>query len=415
MAEQVHILSLNVRGFRDTSKITKTLNWAFEKKKIDIFLIQESHGEPKIMEVWKDLWKGKIYYSHGSSNSKGVAIFVKQDLDFEYISESKDEEGRYIMVKCKIYDMVYIIVNYYGPNKDDLENMSIMLKKVEEYEESNLVIGGDFNFVMNIDLDKSGGLPVTHFKMRDYLVTWMEDKGLVDIWRVEHPSTRQYTWRSNTKPRVQCRLDYFIISETITGNIKRNKILPGFMSDHSGININLATTKTKKGKGFWKFNNELLLNEIFVLEMREMLKEFGDLQGTCGAMLKWDTLKCVIRGICLKHGFRQAKERRLQVQLLEKKQSKLDLDIGINSKDEKKMEDLIRQKEELNYKLEQIIESETKGAAMRSKCDHYEHGEKSSKFFLGLEKHNGAKKHIKMLIDHNGFEVTDHVKILAED
>ena len=37
------------------------------------------------------------------------------------------------------------------------------------------------------------------------------------------------------------------------------------------------------------------------------------------------------------------------------------------------------------------------------------------KFFLGLEKHNGAKKHIKRLIDHNGFEMTEHEQILAEE
>ena len=29
----------------------------------------------------------------------------------------------------------------------------------------------------------------------------------------------------------------------------------------------------------------------------EMLNAFGDSQGNCGAILKWDTLKCVIRSM----------------------------------------------------------------------------------------------------------------------
>ena len=35
---------------------------------------------------------------------------------------------------------------------------------------------------------------------------------------------------------------------------------------------------------------------------------------------------------------------------------------------------------------ENLIENRTKGAILRSKCDWYENGEKSTKFFLNLEK-----------------------------
>ena len=36
--------------------------------------------------------------------------------------------------------------------------------------------------------------------------------------------------------------------------------------------------------------------------------------------------------------------------------------------------------------LEQIYEKKTNGINIRSKCEWYQHGEKSSKFFLNLEK-----------------------------
>ena len=43
---------------------------------------------------------------------------------------------------------------------------------------------------------------------------------------------------------------------------------------------------------------------------------------------------------------------------------------------------------------------------IRSKCDWYEHGKKSTKFFLNLEKQQGAQNTIKKLIIDET-EVTD--------
>ena len=40
----------------------------------------------------------------------------------------------------------------------------------------------------------------------------------------------------------------------------------------------------------------------------------------------------------------------------------------------------------------------TEGIRIRSKCDWYEHSEKSSKFFLNLEKQRGTQNTIKKLI-----------------
>ena len=40
----------------------------------------------------------------------------------------------------------------------------------------------------------------------------------------------------------------------------------------------------------------------------------------------------------------------------------------------------------MKTKLEQIYEEKANGVKIRSKCEWYEFGEKSSKFFLNLEK-----------------------------
>ena len=57
-----------------------------------------------------------------------------------------------------------------------------------------------------------------------------------------------------------------------------------------------------------------------------------------------------------------------------------------------------------------IYEEKAKGIKVRSRCDWYEHSEKSTKFFLNLEKYHATQSHIRsILVD--GKELTDRDKI----
>ena len=57
-----------------------------------------------------------------------------------------------------------------------------------------------------------------------------------------------------------------------------------------------------------------------------------------------------------------------------------------------------------------IYEEKAKGIKVRSRCDWYEHGEKSTKFFLNLEKYHATHSHIRsILVDEK--ELTDSDKI----
>ena len=50
---------------------------------------------------------------------------------------------------------------------------------------------------------------------------------------------------------------------------------------------------------------------------------------------------------------------------------------------------------------------------MRSKTDWYEHGEKSTKYFLNLEKRNKAKSHIRKIITDDLRETSDPTIIMS--
>ena len=60
--------------------------------------------------------------------------------------------------------------------------------------------------------------------------------------------------------------------------------------------------------------------------------------------------------------------------------------------------------------MELIYENKTKGYILISKCQWYEEGEKSSKYFLNLEKVKAKKSIITKLVGTNGEEHTDKKK-----
>ena len=62
--------------------------------------------------------------------------------------------------------------------------------------------------------------------------------------------------------------------------------------------------------------------------------------------------------------------------------------------------------------MEQLHDRITQGIIIRSKCQWYQDGEKSSKFFLNLEKIKAKRSTIKILKNIDGSEETDNKLIL---
>ena len=58
----------------------------------------------------------------------------------------------------------------------------------------------------------------------------------------------------------------------------------------------------------------------------------------------------------------------------------------------------------------------TEGSILRSKLRWFEHGEKSSKYFLGLEKRNKSKTHVQKLLasPHSSEEITEFNEVQKE-
>ena len=106
--------------------------------------------------------------------------------------------------------------------------------------------------------------------------------------------------------------------------------------------------------------------------------------------LKWKLLKCEIYKFTIYNTKRQTKERRKQHAYLEFEFKKLENKLESSNN--------LRKHESLKNDLESIYDHIAEGIRIRSKCDWYWQGEKSTKLFLNLEKQQGNQNRIRKLI-----------------
>ena len=70
--------SLNVRGLRNENKRRAMFNY-LRRPKYDLICLQETHSNVGDEMLWKAEWGGQIIMSHGTQNSKGVAVLIQKN------------------------------------------------------------------------------------------------------------------------------------------------------------------------------------------------------------------------------------------------------------------------------------------------------------------------------------------------
>ena len=96
---------------------------------------------------------------------------------------------------------------------------------------------------------------------------------LHDIWRIKYPNERRYTWYSNHNPPICCRLDYFLVSKHITAQALQCKIMPGYKSDHSVVNLKLDVSTIPRGPGSFKMNTLYLFEGDFKTNIKNAFRK----------------------------------------------------------------------------------------------------------------------------------------------
>ena len=99
---------------------------------------------------------------------------------------------------CPISDIetngrLFTLATIYAPNDDDPAFFESFFSHLQDFHYDDIVLGGDFNLVLNLEKDKKGGLAKTHTKAVKTINKHATKFDLVDARRVSNPDVLRYT------------------------------------------------------------------------------------------------------------------------------------------------------------------------------------------------------------------------------
>ena len=69
-------------------------------------MLQETHSDESVEESWEKEYEGKIYFLHGSSSGRGVALlipkYMNEQIPIKQLRLTKKVEFYYYIPKCVI-------------------------------------------------------------------------------------------------------------------------------------------------------------------------------------------------------------------------------------------------------------------------------------------------------------------------
>ena len=181
--------------------------------------------------------------------------------------------------------------------KDDLDFYDKFFENLNSFAKGEIIICGDLNLIFDNTMDKKGGPPHANVRYRETVMDNMTQLALKDVFRIKNPKLEKFP-RIQHRPFTAIRIDRILIADVLLNNTTAWDIVPGILSDHSLVWVEISIAATPRGKGYWKLNNNLLANIDFVKQLKQCIVDYQEINDNCevNPHVVWETLKCVIRG-----------------------------------------------------------------------------------------------------------------------
>ena len=91
-------------------------------------MFQETHFSLNDEKQWKDQFNGPLFFSHGKTNSCGVATGFCGKNSFDLIDQKSDKNGFILIIEAKINEDNFIVINIHNSNteSEQLKTVSIL-------------------------------------------------------------------------------------------------------------------------------------------------------------------------------------------------------------------------------------------------------------------------------------------------
>ena len=413
----IHLLTLNVQGVRDKNKQARLFQWG-KQQKANILFLQETHITNDIQQNFDRQFNGTVAHSPGTSNSRGVAILIHSSINHKVLNTYNDVFGRILILNVEIDAQIYSLINVYAPNNPNDRNSFFKQTsdKIAEYAQGTILLGGDFNEILDPKLDQRNRTNIIpkRTKASNSLGNLCKTHKLIDIWRNRNKKKKQFTWKRHALNEAS-RIDYFLIQNDLELNTVSCDIRPAQIgkTTHLAVSIKFKYVEETRVPGFCKINNSLLRENEYqdiIIKTIETTKLSSDSAGLNPHDI-WETIKCAIKEATQLYSKQRAKRVANQCHFLENKLSELHEQQDNSQNINRTMQnDILKIENELN----KTYDYKAKGAQIRSRAEWIENGEKSTKYFLSLEKIRQNKKNIRKLTSADGRTLTQPSDILKE-
>ena len=201
------IASFNANGQRQTLK-RKTIFHYLKQKHYDTIFLQETHSTSTDEKQWACEWGGHILFADWGKSQKWCGNSVHQKPKVEFGSKYSDSYGRILLRNIQIKDKKISLASIYAPTKNEpkfFDNLFSILSKFSKHE---AVLAGDWNLILNDQLDKDGGPVHTNSASKECLKSYINEFNLIDLYRELNPSRITYT-RTQSQLFTATRLGFF--------------------------------------------------------------------------------------------------------------------------------------------------------------------------------------------------------------
>ena len=227
---------------------------------------------------------------------------------------------------------------------------------------------GDFNLTLDVDMDRLNTYCNNNLakqKVQDR----MEEFYLKDVWRIQNPDRREYSWIKEGNLRKASRIDFALVSAGLDQNIKSCTYLNRIKSDHRGLYMCIENNHFERGTGYWKLNTQMLQHKEYVDEVTQEIHLVLDSTSRKNPSERWELIKTRIKKISQSYTRKKTAEDKIVIGNLAEKLNDYESRLPLTQE-----EDEIMENTKLDYE-EKILER-AKGIIFRSKVKWHEEGEK---------------------------------------
>ena len=331
---------------------------------------------------------------------------INAELQHEIITYHCDSEGRKILLKIKIANDIFNILNICAPNNiNEKQFFNSLYQFTENYISENYytVIASDFSCTLMPEDKSSGKIDICSKS----LLNSLNQFNVIDIWRHKNPNKVEYSWESNRRDISSSRIDYIFLTKSLSIRTEKCCIRSAPISDHKNVIVNINCLDNKRGPNYWKFDVSYLKDKKLCANIEEIFDNILALSEN-NKLLKtiaWDMFK--IKEFSIKYRQNKSKLTKNEICKIEHEIQALDMAIS-------KSKSLIFQnkREELKHRCCNLICKSAEGAQIRARAKYVEQGEiiflawkSKGKFVIENQKlrHKTQKQQIQTVYYKNVF------------